>query len=366
MRPSFSMQLIPALLATIALVSAQCAPGFPVQVDTNLRVEYQSTNTDVDPAGALLQREDLLDTPTVQGPKGSTRTLTFMLFMIDQDVSDNSGQRKQFLHFFEPNLSGASEVLFADSSVPNSTDASRVDYLAPSPPAGDGPHSYTFLLYRQPKGFQIPSSFSAFFPPSDTSARLGFDTAGFAQAADLGEATSANWFQVQNGEAVASSSSSSPSVETSTSISTFSEAASTSTEAASVATFTSAETTSTESTAPAFTITTASAAASTASFSSEETVSAESTSVTDVFTFLTSTATDSAAVLTSTAVATFVTATQASSSAATASSSGSTSATASSSPEAGSAACAISARGSLGSLIAGFALALMAGAGMLA
>ncbi|KAL2422962.1 hypothetical protein ABEF91_007386 [Exophiala dermatitidis] len=147
-----AIHLIPALLSacsTIVHVHAQSAPDFPVQVKAtqNLRVDFQSSNLDVDPAGALLQREDLLDPPTVQGPKGSTATLTFMLFMVDQDVSTTSttttttttnGGRQQLLHFFQPNLSGGSEVLFADQDADNFTSVPAASYIPPTPAAGDG------------------------------------------------------------------------------------------------------------------------------------------------------------------------------------------------------------------------------------
>lgn len=56
MKYSSSIQLLPALLAAATLVHAQSAPDFPVQVQTNLRVEFQSERTDVT-AGALMQRE---------------------------------------------------------------------------------------------------------------------------------------------------------------------------------------------------------------------------------------------------------------------------------------------------------------------
>ncbi|EHY54130.1 hypothetical protein ABEF92_008286 [Exophiala dermatitidis] len=200
-----AIHLISALLSacsTILHVRAQSAPGFPIQVKAtqNLRVDFQSSNLDVDPAGALLQREDLLDPPTVQGPKGSTATLTFMLFMVDQDVAtDNSNGRQQLLHFFQPNLSGGSEVLFADQDADNFTSVPAASYIPPSPPAGDGPHRYTLLLYSQPQDFQVPNSFQDFFATKN-SVRVGWDMAGFAEAAGLGEPVAANWFRVQNGD----------------------------------------------------------------------------------------------------------------------------------------------------------------------
>lgn len=47
--------LVPALAA--AVVNAQTAPDFPVQVDTLLVVDYQNTSTSVEPAGVTLDRE---------------------------------------------------------------------------------------------------------------------------------------------------------------------------------------------------------------------------------------------------------------------------------------------------------------------
>jgi len=46
--------LAPALAA---VVNAQTAPNFPVQVDTLLVVDYQNTSISVEPAGVTLNRE---------------------------------------------------------------------------------------------------------------------------------------------------------------------------------------------------------------------------------------------------------------------------------------------------------------------
>jgi hypothetical protein len=45
------------VLALAALVRAQSAPGFPIQVDTNLRADFQDTSTSVSPAGVMLNRD---------------------------------------------------------------------------------------------------------------------------------------------------------------------------------------------------------------------------------------------------------------------------------------------------------------------
>ncbi|KAL6251029.1 hypothetical protein RBB50_001237 [Rhinocladiella similis] len=211
-----------AVLALVAGVSAQSAPGFPVQVSNELAVDFQSAADSFLQPGEMLPLKEVQDAPTASGPSDSTRTLSYMLFMVDQDVKSDDGSRVQLLHYFQPNLAGASEVLSDFSTdAENFTSASPVQYIAPGPPAGDGPHRYTLLLYRQFEGFSIPADYSSFFPPADVNARIGFDMAGFAKAANLPEPVGANWFEAQNGEASPSSTASSGSAaSTSTSEST--------------------------------------------------------------------------------------------------------------------------------------------------
>ena len=45
------------LLALAATANAQSAPGFPVQVSENLRVDFQSSSTSISPAGVLVDRD---------------------------------------------------------------------------------------------------------------------------------------------------------------------------------------------------------------------------------------------------------------------------------------------------------------------
>ncbi|EXJ66852.1 uncharacterized protein A1O5_10047 [Cladophialophora psammophila CBS 110553] len=223
------------LFVLAALANAQSAPDFPVQVTTNLRVDFQSSFTIVDPAGMLMSRNDILNEPTVNGPKDASQTLDFMIFMIDQDAAspDNSNERVQYLQWYQPNLAGASEVLFDfGSDAQNFTSAPAASYVPPTPPAGDKAHRYTLLLYSQPKDFSIPSSFGSFFGSSDLNARLGFDMAGFADAAGIGQPVGANWFQVQNDSQPPTSSSSttaSPSTSSTTSSSSTDTSTSTTT-----------------------------------------------------------------------------------------------------------------------------------------
>ncbi|KEF55476.1 uncharacterized protein A1O9_08226 [Exophiala aquamarina CBS 119918] len=207
--------LVPALAA---VVNAQTAPDFPVQVDTLLVVDYQNTSISVEPAGVTLNRDDILETPVALGQAGATKQSTYILFMVDQDVEATPGEpRVQLLHYFQPNLFGSSEVLSFDAEAENATTAVGATYIPPTPPAGDGPHRYNLLLYIQPEGFTVPSQFASIDPPADVNARIGFDMAGFAEAAGLGAPISGVWFQVENNEGGSSGSTSSGSASATTS-----------------------------------------------------------------------------------------------------------------------------------------------------
>ncbi|OAG37749.1 hypothetical protein AYO21_07992 [Fonsecaea monophora] len=190
-----SVLAVPTLAA---LVSAQSAPNFPVQVDTNLRVDLLSSATSVAPAGVLLPRDDVLDGPTVYGPANATEEATYILFVVDEDVNTGNGPRVQLLHYFQPNLVGINHELSIQPGARNATTAVGAEYLTPSPPGGDGPHRYTLLLYPQPEGFTVPQAYISFSPPADTNARYPFNMSGFAAAAGLGQPIAANWFRVVN------------------------------------------------------------------------------------------------------------------------------------------------------------------------
>lgn len=214
MKHSYTL-LLPALAA---IVNAQTAPGFPVQVSQLLVVDYQNTSTSIEPAGVTLDRDgkspsllydtssltwepDILETPVALGQADAVKQSTYILFMVDQDVQSTQGDsRVELLHYFQPNLFGSSEVLSFDAQAVNATTAVGAIYIPPTPPAGDGPHRYNILLYLQPEGFTVPSEFASIDPPADVSARIGFDMAGFARAASLGEPIAAVWFQVENKE----------------------------------------------------------------------------------------------------------------------------------------------------------------------
>jgi len=122
--------------------------------------------------------------------------------MIDQDVPRNNS-RLTLLHWFVPNipLTYSSNGTLAIPTVTNATGGAP--YLQPSPPVGDIPHRYVFLLFPQPANFSIPAGFNISPPPSVTD-RIGFNVTDFAAQAHLSAPIAANWITVQNLTGVAS------------------------------------------------------------------------------------------------------------------------------------------------------------------
>ena len=109
-----------------------------------------------------------------------------LLIMIDPDVKIGS-RIMTYLHWLIPDVD-----LSKEKAVVPTTGANIVKYFQPSPPAGDPPHRYTFLLYSQPDNFKIPAKYSTL-----STSVLGFDPVAFAAAAGLGEPKAATFMQVQ-------------------------------------------------------------------------------------------------------------------------------------------------------------------------
>jgi phosphatidylethanolamine-binding protein len=109
-----------------------------------------------------------------------------LLIMIDPDVSIG-GRKITYLHWLSPNVDLSNEK----AVVPTSGD-NMVKYFQPSPPAGDPPHRYTFLLYSQPDNFSIPAKFANL-----QRSVLGFNVNAFATAAGLGQPKAASFMQVE-------------------------------------------------------------------------------------------------------------------------------------------------------------------------
>ena len=121
---------------------------------------------------------------------GESGPRSAVLLMVDLDVPRN-GTRVQLLHWLASNVTLAS----SDSSGATrlNVPVGQVPYLQPSPPVGDVPHSYTFIVFPQPANFSIPVQYADL-----AQNRVGFNTSQFVRDAGLGQALAANYIRVQN------------------------------------------------------------------------------------------------------------------------------------------------------------------------
>jgi hypothetical protein len=110
-----------------------------------------------------------------------------VLLMVDLDVPRN-GTRVQLAHWLGTNVTLSSSNLLVVGSQP-------VPYLQPSPPVGDVPHSYTFIVFAQPRNFTVPTRYADL-----AQTRVGFNTTQFMSDAGLGQSDviGANYIRVQN------------------------------------------------------------------------------------------------------------------------------------------------------------------------
>jgi phosphatidylethanolamine-binding protein (PEBP) family uncharacterized protein len=115
-----------------------------------------------------------------------------VLLMVDIDVPRN-GTRVPLLHWMVTNvtLAGGNR-----QSGPLSIGNSPIPYLQPSPPVGDVPHAYTFIVFPQPANFSVPPQYLAI--AQNQANRVGFNITQFLKDAGLGQALAANYIRVQN------------------------------------------------------------------------------------------------------------------------------------------------------------------------
>lgn len=179
-----------ALFATVGSVIAQSAPGFPISnVQATLGVSFGSNV--VSPAGELIPRGDTVNPPNLTTPVFNTAGRAILL-LVDSDVPRN-GSRIELLHWLATNVTLSNSTATNNQTalvVPGNPEA---PYRQPSPPVGDIPHAYTFLLFVQPLGFRFPEAFT-----SVLQSRAPFNTTAFVAAANLSAPLAANYIRVQN------------------------------------------------------------------------------------------------------------------------------------------------------------------------
>ncbi|KAI9765920.1 MAG: hypothetical protein M1840_007061 [Geoglossum simile] len=182
-------------LATLALgAAAQTPPGFRPSTNTNLAVSYG--NTTVQP-GSLLTKADTALEPTIEFTEAGEGK--YVVIMMDLDVVFN-GTNTNLVHWIQGDF-GASD----GSPKLSSSQGPIAPYLSPAPPAGQN-HRYVQMLFKEPRGFSIPASFTAIFANLTASVvnRIGFDLNKFIAEAKLDDLVAGNFFRVATANETAS------------------------------------------------------------------------------------------------------------------------------------------------------------------
>jgi hypothetical protein len=110
--------------------------------------------------------------------------------MVDLDVPRN-GTRVQLVHWIATDITLGNST--SSLATPLNIPAAPVPYVQPSPPVGDVPHSYSFILFAQPGNFSIPAAYANL-----TQNRVFFNTSKFVSDAGLTQPLAANYIRVQN------------------------------------------------------------------------------------------------------------------------------------------------------------------------
>ncbi|KAF1985108.1 PEBP-like protein [Aulographum hederae CBS 113979] len=193
MLSSNALSLLAVSATVLTLVAAQTPAGFEPIAQQSLNLTFGSNN--VSPAGELIPRADTANPPNVSSPVWTT-TQNSLLFMIDLDVPQND-TRVNLLHWLVPNVTSmdrGSATLNVPAPPPGAP------YIQPSPPGGDLPHRYVFLLYSIPANWTFPEKYANINPPTNVTARIGFNLQDFLSAAQLDNAPllAGNYITVQN------------------------------------------------------------------------------------------------------------------------------------------------------------------------
>lgn len=119
--------------------------------------------------------------------------------MIDLDVVRN-GSTTTILHLYQADITLTPDLVL---NAPTGNASTGASYIGPAPPPGP-PHRYTFLLFSQPAGFEVPDAFSNISPAGGITDRLGFQITDFVAAAALDAPLAGTFFTVLNATGTAS------------------------------------------------------------------------------------------------------------------------------------------------------------------
>jgi len=182
--------------------NAGIVPSLLAQFDPTALLTVSFANGDLTP-GQNLSQSDVQPTPTITVTAGNSSVQLgphFTLAMVDADVVGTDQSQGQTRHWLVNNvtLSSSSPAALDFSSAKNIT-----NYAGPAPPAGSGPHRYVILLYTQPDSFTPPANLST------TTGVAKFDFPQYVQSTGLIGPVAGFYFQVEQGVATVSLSSTS-------------------------------------------------------------------------------------------------------------------------------------------------------------
>ncbi|OXG45106.1 nuclear protein [Cryptococcus neoformans] len=149
--------------------------------------------------GDKLDQDAVSSSPTLAVSPASNATLEsgqlYTIVMVDADiVGTDESTTEQTRHWLVNSASLSTEA--ASYAVNWTGSTSITDYAGPGPASGSGSHRYVIIVYAQPDTFSPPANLSQAGTPLST-----MSLSSYVSESGLGDLITANYFQVENGEA---------------------------------------------------------------------------------------------------------------------------------------------------------------------
>ncbi|ODN75734.1 hypothetical protein L202_05749 [Cryptococcus amylolentus CBS 6039] len=156
--------------------------------------------------GQNLTADDVSSSPTLAVSPASNATLDssalYTVVMVDADIVGTDESTTNQTRHWLVNSAGLESGSSGSRAVNWTGSTSITDYAGPGPDAGSGAHRYVIIIYEQPSDFTAPSDLST------AGTALGkFSLSDYVSSSKLGSIVTANYFQVENGVATVSPSS---------------------------------------------------------------------------------------------------------------------------------------------------------------
>ncbi|AAW46410.1 nucleus protein, putative [Cryptococcus deneoformans JEC21] len=157
--------------------------------------------------GDTLDQDAVSSSPTLAVSPASNATLEsgqlYTVVMVDADiVGTDESTTEQTRHWLVNSASLSTDS--APYAVNWTGSTSITDYAGPGPASGSGSHRYVIIVYAQPDTFSPPANLSQAGTPLST-----MSLSSYVSESGLGNLITANYFQVENGEATVTVSSTS-------------------------------------------------------------------------------------------------------------------------------------------------------------